>query len=93
MNIHKILLLVSLLVALGGCASSAVDASGERVADADPEGVICANEATLGSRMTHRVCTTRAEREEAARLTREKYRSREHGSPTVDGMKPAGVGN
>jgi hypothetical protein len=93
MNIQKILLLLSVLVTLGGCATAEVDDGGNAVADTNPEGIICANEATLGSKMTHRVCTTRAEREEAARLTRERYRSRERGSPAIDGIKPASVGN
>lgn len=93
MNIQIKLLLVSIFVALGGCATAPVDDGGQPVADTNPEGIICTNEATLGSKMTHRVCTTRAEREEAARLTRERYRSREHGSPSTDGLKPAGVGN
>jgi len=90
----KNLLIVSIfgLVALG-CAQTPTDADGNAVADANSEGVICVNQADMGSRLGKRVCTTRAEREEAARITREAVRNSEHTNPSGGGFTPAGSGN
>ncbi|MDH5621652.1 MAG: hypothetical protein OEY74_06185 [Gammaproteobacteria bacterium] len=75
MNINKPVFLMALCVTLASCASStAIDT--DAVAATDNEGLICRKEPTVGSRLGHTICTTRAEREEAARITREQHRTR-----------------
>lgn len=73
MNRYKQVFLAALSGALVSCASST---GTEAVAMADDDGLICRKEASIGSRLGHTVCTTRAEREEAARITQEQRRTR-----------------
>jgi hypothetical protein len=75
MNSYKQYFLVVLSVALASCASSS-GTSAETVASANDDGVICEKEAKVGSRLGKMVCTTRAEREEAMRITQEQRRTR-----------------
>jgi len=91
MAIKKLLVTSIISAAVLGCAETPTDANGNAVAN--DEGVICVNQADMGSRLGKRVCTTRAEREEAARITREAVRNSEHTRPTPVGVTPAGPGN
>lgn len=78
-------------VAVLGCAETPTDANGNAIAN--NEGVICVNQADMGSRLGKRVCTTRAEREEAARITREAIHNSDHRTVTPASVAPAGPGN
>lgn len=80
-------------VAALGCAQTPTDAEGNAIAAANDEGVICVKQADMGSRLGKRVCSTRAEREEAARITREEIRNSEHASQTRRGVTPASPAN
>jgi hypothetical protein len=93
MTLKNLLILSTFGAAILGCAQTPMDADGNPIADANPEGVICVNQADMGSRLGKRVCTTKAEREEAARVTREAIRNSEHTNPSAGGFTPASSGN
>jgi hypothetical protein len=93
MTLKNLLILSTFGAAILGCAQTPMDADGNPIADTNSEGVICVNQADMGSRLGKRVCTTKAEREEAARVTREAIRNSEHTNPSAGGFTPASSWN
>ena len=94
MSVNHLFLMSIFSVAALGCAQTPTDAEGNAIANADDEGIICVNQADMGSRLGKRVCTSRADREEAARITREEVRNSEHVSQQTTGSAaPAAPGN
>ena len=78
------------LVLISACAQSPTDGSS---ADANTERVVCVREPDMGSRLGKRVCSTKAEREAAAAITREEIRNKETAGAATGGTQPAGLGN
>ena len=74
------------------CATSPTD-DGNTIAAANPDGVMCVREPDMGSRLGRRVCTTRAERDAAAQITREEITNRQRSETRVITGAPAGIGN
>jgi|GEM_PF-3949472 len=89
MNGFKMLAISSVIFTLG-CAQTPAD--GEK-AVANTDGVVCSRSPEMGSRLDRRVCTTKAERAEAARITREEITNRQRAGTAKDSSAPVGVGN
>jgi hypothetical protein len=87
MNIYKQIYLAGLALALASCASSN-DTSADAFANTNDDGVICKKEPKVGSKLGKMVCTTRAEREEAARITQEQHRTRSRTGVTEGEISP-----
>jgi len=85
-----IIFAASALLFTAGCAQTP---AADGVADANAKRVVCVREPDMGSRLGRRVCSTKAERQAAADITREEVRSRESASATTGGFQPAGAGN
>jgi hypothetical protein len=89
MSTFRLLAASSIIFAMG-CAQTPAD---ESAAVANADGVICAQDANLGSRLNHRKCTTKAEREEVARITREEITNRQRAGQAIDTAPMASPGN
>ncbi len=92
-TIRRHVSILAVAVIFAACAETPTDADGNTVAQANDEGVICESRPTIGSNLGRRACTTRAEREEAARKTREEIRNSERPSQPSGGFEPAGAGD
>ena len=92
MNTFNLLAASSVFFALG-CAQTPADGEADKAAVANVDGVVCSRISDKGSRLDRRVCTTKAERAEAARITREEVTNRQRVGTATDSSAPAGVGN
>ena len=89
MNTSKLLAVASVIFVMG-CAQTPAD---ESASVANAEGVVCTRSPEMGSRLDRRTCTTRAERAEAARITKEEVTNRQRAGDVTDSIPRAGTGN
>jgi len=89
MNTLKLLAAASVIFVMG-CAQTPAD---ESASVANAEGVVCTRSPEMGSRLDRRTCTTRAERAEAARITKEEVINRQRVDSVKDSMPMPSAGN
>lgn len=89
MNSIKMLAVTGVIFMMG-CAQTPAN---ESAAAANSEGVICTRSPDIGSRLDRRTCSTRAEREEAARITKEEITNKQRAESVTDSIPRQGAGN
>jgi hypothetical protein len=90
MNTIRLLAVSSLVFALG-CAQTPADEDADGLSASNPEGIMCRREPDMGSRLGRKVCTTKAERDAAAQITREEITNRQRPGTATDSAAPPGT--
>jgi hypothetical protein len=91
MNTIRLLAVSCIAFALLGCAQTPADENANGLSASNPDGIMCRREPDVGSRLGRQVCTTKAERDEAARITREEITNRQRPGAATDGAAPPGT--